>query len=440
MSSSTGPDYEITTFRPSGFIAPGRNKRLYFHPIDKPKVELKSLSSVKTVKHKGRNRVQVELVPKSGTAITVIVSAFGARKLRESLPKVSPTRVEESKPSSPSSPASSPRIPTFFPITSLTPRGMLEADEKGRFRFKYAGLFGDKLDLGVLRAAHKLVTLGKGQVRLELVSSSGETFHIVTKEKAADKVIRTVEASVVYYSGKAQKASSGSGSSNESTSNPSDVRSQFFGVPNHWKDAESIAASHMKSLGLQSVTLSSAGSDGGLDILAEGAAAQVKFRSAPTGSPEIQQFGGAAIQFPTRLFYSNSYSSKAVNQADALGIALFTFASDGAIEAVNRPARTLAKSQISAPDWANRSVGEKRQSYVFEIAQLVDFIQTHEISNSDRKARKELENRRQALSLLGRAETDLNDVLNPIYSASRQERRLADAARLIHAARQLLSS
>lgn len=436
MNQSNAQTYEIVTFRPRGIIASDGARKSYFYEAGKPSVELKSLTSVKTVAYEGESRVQVQLVPKVGPNIVVIVSALGARKLREALGGLSVGTVSKSQPSQ----SQPPGVSTFLPITSFAPAGRLEIDSKGRFRFKYAGLFGEKVELGILSAARKLVDLGKGQVRVELVTAGGEIFHIVTKEKASDKIIGAVEDSAIYYS-KGPARSSGSVGANPDISTNQEGRglSRIFGIPNHWKQAESLAAKHMEDLGFQSVLLSGAGSDGGIDISAQGAAAQVKFRSSPTGSPEIQQFGGAALQFRDKLFYSNSYTAKAVVQADALGIALFIFSKNGEMEPSNSRARALSRSRTAPVEWSDLSLVEKRQRYIFDIAQLVDHIQTHKIDDSDRKARKDLEKRSQALALLVQAEAALGDVFNPIYSTSRQGKKLSEAARLIHAAKQLLA-
>jgi hypothetical protein len=110
-----------------------------------------------------------------------------------------------------------------------------------------------------------------------------------------------------------------------------------------WQDAEHAAVTFMRTIGFRDAALTSAGADRGVDVIATGAAAQVKALAVPVGRPEIQRLRGASFNVPTALFFSlNGYSPAAVSYADEARIALFTFGPGLAPFAVNDFARHLA--------------------------------------------------------------------------------------------------
>ncbi|WP_100350487.1 restriction endonuclease [Luteimicrobium subarcticum] len=60
-----------------------------------------------------------------------------------------------------------------------------------------------------------------------------------------------------------------------------------------WQEAEAAAAHFMRQyLGCTDATTTARGSDGGLDIRARGAVAQVKHHARPVGRPDIQRLVG----------------------------------------------------------------------------------------------------------------------------------------------------
>jgi len=60
-----------------------------------------------------------------------------------------------------------------------------------------------------------------------------------------------------------------------------------------WREAEEAAASHMRRMGYAGVKLTTGGADGGVDVRASGAMAQVKFEAKPVGRPALQRLVGA---------------------------------------------------------------------------------------------------------------------------------------------------
>lgn len=61
-----------------------------------------------------------------------------------------------------------------------------------------------------------------------------------------------------------------------------------------WQDAEVLAAEHMRGIGFLDAHTTPPGVDGGIDVLAQRAVAQVKFHATPVGAPSVQQLAGIA--------------------------------------------------------------------------------------------------------------------------------------------------
>ena len=102
--------------------------------------------------------------------------------------------------------------------------------------------------------------------------------------------------------------------------------------------------------------------DGGIDICASGAVAQVKseFAGKPIGEPILRDFYGAASKGHTtqrRLFYAGprGYSPEAAKWAGETDIALFTFTDQGVVSPENDLARDLVSAaQPSGAAGANK--------------------------------------------------------------------------------------
>lgn len=109
-------------------------------------------------------------------------------------------------------------------------------------------------------------------------------------------------------------------------------------------DAEANAARQMRWLGYHDAEVTSRGADGGIDVRATGAAAQVKWRTAKTGRPDLQRLFGACSTEPhlqLLFFTASGYSSHAINYANVNRIALFLYLPDGAIEPINNAAENI---------------------------------------------------------------------------------------------------
>jgi len=122
-----------------------------------------------------------------------------------------------------------------------------------------------------------------------------------------------------------------------------------------YRDAEEAAAQWMRWLGWGDAAVTPAGRDGGIDVSATHAIAQVKAHVNPIGRPEIQQlFGIAAHTRRTPIFFASAgYTPEARNWADGAMMALFRFDLQGEPLPVNDVARDLWEKGAFPPEASN---------------------------------------------------------------------------------------
>ncbi|GAB3079189.1 hypothetical protein GCM10027215_20630 [Nocardioides zeae] len=120
-----------------------------------------------------------------------------------------------------------------------------------------------------------------------------------------------------------------------------------------WRDAEKNAAHWMRMWGFKDAHVTGPGSDGGVDVRATGALAQVKMEAQPTGRPVVQRLVGArGRDISMRLFFFTAagYSRSAVTYANELRVALFRYDTLGHVVAVNGAAqRILDAARLPTP-------------------------------------------------------------------------------------------
>lgn len=111
------------------------------------------------------------------------------------------------------------------------------------------------------------------------------------------------------------------------------------------REAEYVAATIMRDhLGFKDATVTTASGDGGVDVVAKQAVAQVKHWGSQVGRPAIQQLYGARGADHSRkmvFFCSGGYSRQALAYADEVGVALFTFDAAGGYGAMNESAKEI---------------------------------------------------------------------------------------------------
>ncbi len=141
-----------------------------------------------------------------------------------------------------------------------------------------------------------------------------------------------------------------------------------------WQQAEALATWHMQKLGFEDAEMTPPGADGGLDVRATNAVAQVKHFAAPIGAPVIQQLRGAAHGQGAALFYSLSgYTKAAVEYANDAAVALFTYNESGVVEPVNHAADIL--HDLAGGDEAFDPTGfEVQAQYAAVLQQYFDVM------------------------------------------------------------------
>ncbi|MFJ8864871.1 restriction endonuclease [Streptomyces sp. NPDC102473] len=120
-----------------------------------------------------------------------------------------------------------------------------------------------------------------------------------------------------------------------------------------WQDAELAAADHMRSLGFTDARVTGAGADGGIDVVARDAVAQVKHYSQPIGVGPIRELRGVADSHHHLLFYaSGGYTASARQFADERKVALFSILEIGHITPLNPAAVRLSARPASSAGWS----------------------------------------------------------------------------------------
>lgn len=113
-----------------------------------------------------------------------------------------------------------------------------------------------------------------------------------------------------------------------------------------WKDAEERAASWMRHWGWLDAGVTQSGADGGIDVAASGAVAQVKYWAKAVPRPDLQNLVGAASTMPhvrRMLFFSSGgYTTEARAWADSAGVAIFWFDEGGNPQPQNNLAARIA--------------------------------------------------------------------------------------------------
>lgn len=97
-----------------------------------------------------------------------------------------------------------------------------------------------------------------------------------------------------------------------------------------------MAAHHMRRLGHPTAQETPIGADGGIDVLASDAIAQVKHRQGYTGRPDLQRLVGARGRnhnLELWFFSMSGYSRQAVQYASEMDIQLFTYDQLGTLSA-----------------------------------------------------------------------------------------------------------
>lgn len=120
------------------------------------------------------------------------------------------------------------------------------------------------------------------------------------------------------------------------------------------REAEEMAAHHMRRLGHPDAHANPGrGADGGLDVTARHALAQVKFRGGRAGRPDLQRLYGARADrsdLELWFFTGPGYSEEAVEYADRHAMVLFTFDLAGSVAPANQAAADVLAASAGERD------------------------------------------------------------------------------------------
>ncbi|WP_442818802.1 restriction endonuclease [Streptomyces sp. NBC_01320] len=109
----------------------------------------------------------------------------------------------------------------------------------------------------------------------------------------------------------------------------------------------------MRSIGFTEAQVTGSGADGGIDVIARDAIAQVKHYSQSIGVGPIRELRGVADSHHHLLFYaSGGYTANALEFADERGVALFSLLEFGHITPVNAPASRLSARPAQTAGWS----------------------------------------------------------------------------------------
>lgn len=122
-----------------------------------------------------------------------------------------------------------------------------------------------------------------------------------------------------------------------------------------WQDAERAACAWMRRSGYPDAALTPAGPDGGVDVRASAAVAQVKFEGGQAGIEKVQRFVGAAGRNRANLdllfFSASGFTKTAAAYAESEEVALFVMGPYGAM----RPASSGANRILEVANEEDRA-------------------------------------------------------------------------------------
>lgn len=141
--------------------------------------------------------------------------------------------------------------------------------------------------------------------------------------------------------------------------------------------AESAMAEWMRHHGFPDADVTPGGADGGIDVVANRAIAQVKTHMKSVGRPDVQRLVGAAVdRQKTLLFFSHSgFSANASQYAEDAHVALFNFDLHGNVVPLNARAMAVAAWHDPAPG--------SPPSDAFDSAALEELLAQHAIRGAN---------------------------------------------------------
>ena len=121
------------------------------------------------------------------------------------------------------------------------------------------------------------------------------------------------------------------------------VRSDRGSIGRDWQQVEQDTAAWLRAVGCRQVAMTTAGADGGVDVLTSDWAVQVKHTERRVGRPAVQQIVGAALHVARRpaVVSTSGFTSPAVEYAVEHDVALIRLDEDGRGRPVTSAAREI---------------------------------------------------------------------------------------------------
>ncbi|MBW0286007.1 hypothetical protein ATN38_08065 [Rhodococcus sp. FH8] len=129
------------------------------------------------------------------------------------------------------------------------------------------------------------------------------------------------------------------------------------------REAEINAAARMREFGFGDAQATPIGADGGVDVRSSRAIAEVKWKSAQAGRPEVQKlYGARGTKHHLQLFFfaAGGFSKGAVQYADETDVKLFTYDPNGVVTPANRIATAFVHRLRSEEAERRRLADQKR--------------------------------------------------------------------------------
>lgn len=138
------------------------------------------------------------------------------------------------------------------------------------------------------------------------------------------------------------------------------------------REAEINAAARMREFGFGDALATPIGADGGVDVRSSRAIAEVKWKSAQAGRPEVQKlFGARGTKQHLQMFFfaAGGFSKGAVQYANESDVKLFTYDPNGVVTPANSVATTFVQRLEREKAAKKRAEDQKRADEQQRVAE-----------------------------------------------------------------------
>ncbi|WP_341514220.1 restriction endonuclease [Rhodococcus qingshengii] len=167
------------------------------------------------------------------------------------------------------------------------------------------------------------------------------------------------------------------------------------------REAEINAAARLREFGFGDAQATPIGADGGVDVRSSRAIAEVKWKSAQAGRPEVQKlFGARGTKQHLQMFFfaAGGFSKGAVQYANESDVKLFTYDPNGVVTPANSVATTFVQRLEREKVAKKRAEDQKRADEQQRVAeqQRIDKQKRDDAERARVKAAKDAAGRKKA--------------------------------------------